>query len=83
MLSSNRPVVRQHLRKAATGAAWAWVVPAELFHQLGVDADNSLSALDGGLARGNLLRRLLLGSKGCLGVVVAVHGGPPRWQVLS
>jgi hypothetical protein len=41
-------------------------------------ADDPVAALDAGLARGNPRRRLPDGSKGCLGVMVAVHDRPPR-----
>ena len=51
---------------------------AELFDEFGVDADDPVAALDAGLARGNPRRRLPDGSKGCLGVMVAVHDRPPR-----
>jgi hypothetical protein len=63
----------------------------ELLHELGVRADDAVPAFDVGLARGNPRRRLLVGSKGRLGVVVAVHDdlpgsngrrtvrGGPRW----
>src|SRR6201999_4501963 len=49
----------------------------ELFDELGIDADYPVAALDAGLARGNPRRRLPDGSKGCLGVVFAVHDRPP------
>ena len=76
--SVERPVLRQQRRKAAARAAWAQVVPAELFDEFGVEADDPVAALDAGLARGNPRRRLPDGSKGCLGVMVAVHDRPPR-----
>jgi len=70
---SKRPVLRQQRRKAAARAARARVVPAELLEQLRVDADDAVATLDAGLARGNPRRRLLEGSKGSLGVLIAVH----------
>ena len=76
-MPSKRPVLRQQRRKAATGAAWAWVVAAKLLDELSVDSDDASAALDLGLAGGNPRRRLLVGSKGRLGVVIAVHGRPP------
>lgn len=53
-------------------AARAGIVPAELLDEFGVYADYAVAALDAGLARGNPRRRLLEGSKGRFGVVVAV-----------
>lgn len=77
-MPSKRPVLRQQWRKAATRAAWAQVVAAELLDELDVGADDAATALDPGLARGNPRRRLLVGSKGRSGVVVdVVHGRPP------
>jgi hypothetical protein len=67
--------------KPAPGAAGARVVSAEFLDQFGIDADDAVAALDLGLARGNPLRRLLVGSKGRLGVVVAVHGCLPHRAV--
>ena len=75
---SKRPVLRQQRRKAAAGTARARVVPAELLEEFGVDADDAVATLDAGLARGNPRRRLLEGSKGCFGVLVAVHDVLPR-----
>jgi hypothetical protein len=66
-------VLRQQRRKAAARAARARVVAAELLDELGVGADDAIAPLDARLASGNLRRRLLDGSKGRLGVVVAVH----------
>ncbi len=57
----------------------AQVVSAEFLDEFGVGADDAIAALDARLARGYALRRLLAGSKGCLGVVVAVHDRPP-WR---
>lgn len=74
MVPSYRPDCRQQRRKPPPGATWARVVAAELLDQLGVRADDAVAALDPGLARGNPLRRLLVGSKGRLGVEVLVHG---------
>jgi len=62
------------LAEAAARAARARVVTAKLLDQLGVDADDAVTALDARLARGYPRRRLLVGSKGRVGVVVAVHG---------
>jgi hypothetical protein len=72
---SKRPLLRQ--RKAATGPARARIIAAEFLDQLSVDTDDAITALDAGLARGNPLRRLLVGSKGRLGVAIAVHLLPP------
>jgi hypothetical protein len=73
MVPSYLPVCRQQRRKPPPGTAWARVVAAEFLDELGVLADDAVTALDPGLARGNPLRRLLVGSKGRLGVEVAVH----------
>jgi hypothetical protein len=75
LLSSYVPLARQQRRKPPPGAAGAGIVSAELFNQLGVEADRSVTAFDLGLARGNPLRRLLVGSKGRVGVEFAVHDG--------
>ena len=81
---NNQPALRRNGRSSgssggsAARAARAQVVPAELFDEFGVDADDPVAALDAGLARGNPRRRLPDGSKGCLGVMVAVHDRPPR-----
>ena len=75
---SKRPVLRQQRRKAAARAARARVVPAELLDEFGVYADDAVATLDAGLARGNPRRRLLEGSKGCFGVLVAVHDVLPQ-----
>ena len=56
-----------------TGSARARIIAAEFLDQLGVDPDDAIAALDAGLARGNPRRRLLVGSKGRLGVTIAVH----------
>ena len=55
------------------GPAWTRIAAAEHFDQLGVVMDNASAALDVGLAKGNPRRRLLIRSKGRLGVMVAVH----------
>jgi hypothetical protein len=73
LVSSYRPPPRQHRRKPPPGAARARVVPTQFLDQLGVDADLAVAAFDLRLARGNPLRRLLVGSKGRLGVVIGVH----------
>jgi len=75
---SKRPDLRQQRRKAAARTAWAGVVAAEFLQEFGVDADDALATLDAGLARGNPRRRLLEGSKGCFGVLVAVHDVLPK-----
>jgi hypothetical protein len=75
LVSSYRPLARQQWRKPPPGTAGAGIGSAELFDQLGVDADRPVAAFDLSLARGNPLRRLLIGSKGRLGVVFAVHVG--------
>ena len=59
--------------KTPPGTARAGVLAAELFDEFGIDTDEPVPALDLRLARGNPLRRLLVGSKGRLDVVVAVH----------
>jgi hypothetical protein len=76
-VSSKRPFARQHLRKPAPGVARARVVAAEFLDEFGVGSDRTIAAFDLGLARGNPRRRLLVGSKGRLGVVVAVHDNLP------
>jgi hypothetical protein len=48
-------------------------VAAEFLDQFLVVADDALAPFDVGLARGNPRRRLLVGSKGRLGVAVVVH----------
>jgi hypothetical protein len=75
LVSSYLPPVRQQRRKPPPGPARARVVSTELLDQFGVDPDRPVAALDLSLARGNPLRRLLVGSKGRLGVVCAVHDG--------
>jgi hypothetical protein len=72
-VSSYLPFGRQQRRKPPPGTARAGIVSAELFDQLSVDADDTIAAFDLGLARGNPLRRLLVGSKGRFGVELAVH----------
>jgi hypothetical protein len=71
---SKRPVLRQQWRKAPSGPAQTRVVAAELLDEFGVNAHDAIAALDAGFARGNPRRRLLVGSKGRLGVAFAVHG---------
>lgn len=68
-------MLRQQRRKRPPGAARAGIVAAELLDELSVPANDSVSAFDLRLAKGNPLRRLLVGSKGRLSVVVAVHDG--------
>jgi hypothetical protein len=75
LVSSKRPPERQQRRKPAPGAARARVVAAELLDEFLAGADHPVAAFDLGLARGNPRRRLLIGSKGRLGVTVAVHDG--------
>jgi hypothetical protein len=75
LLSSYLPLARQQRRKPPSGAARAGIAAAELFDQFGVDADRSVTAFDLALAGGNPRRRLLIGSKGRLGVEIAVHDG--------
>jgi hypothetical protein len=74
---SNCPLLRLQSPKAPTGTAWARIVPPEFLDKLGVQADDTFATLDVSLARGNPRRRLLVDSKGRVGVVVAVHGCPP------
>ncbi len=76
-MPSKRPALRQQWRKAPSGPARTWVVAAELLDEFSVSAHDAITALDAGFARGNPRRRLLVGSKGRLGVVIAVHGRPP------
>jgi hypothetical protein len=71
-MPSKRPVLRQQRRKAVARAARARIVAAELLDQLGAGTDDAVAALDAGLA-GEPWRRLLIGSKGRPGVVIAVH----------
>lgn len=78
VVSSWLPAGRQQRRKAPPGAAWAGIVTVELLDEFGVLTDDAIAALDLRLARGNPRRRLLMGSTGRLGVVVAVHDEPPR-----
>ena len=52
-------------------------VPAGQIHSVNPTTGATLATFDLRLARGNPRRRLLVGSKGRLGVVVAVHDGPP------
>lgn len=70
--------MRQQRRKPTPRATRARIVAAELLDKFCIDADDSLATFDLRLARGNPRRRLLVGSKGRLAVVVAVHDGPPR-----
>jgi hypothetical protein len=67
------PVRRQQRRKTAARTARARIVAAEFLDQLGVLTDKATTALDVGFARGNPRRRLLVGSKGRLGVEIAIH----------
>jgi hypothetical protein len=55
--------------------ARAHVVSTEFLDQLLASADDAVTALYAGFARGNPLRRLLVGSKGRPEVVIAVHSG--------
>jgi hypothetical protein len=73
LVSSYRPPVRQQRRKPPPGAARARIVATQLLDEFGVHADHPVAALDPRLARGNPLRRLLVGSKGRLGVAVPLH----------
>ena len=70
---SYTPRRRQQRRKPTPGAARAWILTAQLFDQFGIVMDDANAPFDVGLARGNPRRRLLIGSKGRLGVVFAVH----------
>lgn len=63
--------------KASTGSAGTGVVGAELLDELLVRAYDSIAALDLRLARGNPLRRLLIGSKGRQGLELVAHDAPP------
>jgi hypothetical protein len=52
MVPSYLPVRRQQWRKPPPGTAWARVAAAEFLDQLGVLADDAVTALDPGLAEG-------------------------------
>ena len=57
--------------------AWTRIVAAELLDQFLVEPDDAVATLDARLAKGNLLRRLLVDSKGSLSVTFAAHGARP------
>ena len=66
---------REQYERAIFAGDTSGLAAAELLDELGVFANDAGAALHVGLARGNPLRRLLVGSKGRLGVTVARHGG--------
>jgi hypothetical protein len=53
----------QHFLKALAGAAWAQVVPSQLFSQVFITVDDPVTFLTW-VSEGNPLRRLLLRVKG-------------------
>jgi hypothetical protein len=55
----------------------AQVVPAEFLDEFSVDADYAIAPLNVSPAGGYPWRRLVAGSKGCFGVVIAVHDRCP------
>lgn len=67
---------RQQRLKAASGTAWAEVVPPEFFEEFFFSVNDSSAALNL-VSDGYPLRRLLVRSKGGMCDVFVSHGKPP------
>jgi hypothetical protein len=76
-------VGEQYAVGGASGSSAPSRLAAESLDEFRVDADDPVAAFDLGLARANPLRRLLNGSKRRLGIVIAVHGAPPRSRTIA